>query len=779
MRNDNDRLTHDFKTSIDWHLDRGHRLIRLRKADGSQGDPKAPHDDGWRTSQGLTKRQAYKAVRDGHNLGWAPTGEHLIIDVDMHGTNGLATFDKFKDLLPSLDSIPKVASSRGGFHLYLRKPEDARVSRKPLIEAYGKGVDIIVNQQVVIPASIHPETKLPYEFVNMPDEVPLWTPELEALLTSKPKKQSQDSPQVDPNLVGHLLTAIPNDEDVDYDTWFGYGCAIHESTGGSEEGRELFHQWSSQNALYDADYTDSKWDSIGNYAGETLGFGSLVNAAREHDPQLVSNVLDNLHYTPPEDDFKDLPPPQKDFDTTHLRWSLVEEKLSYDDIEPDEWYYSDVLPRGAYSVMAGRQGLGKTTLIMNFAACITLGKPFPGDEGNPVKRTPGDVIYFSVEERIRQSVLPKLKKAGADLDRFHVYRAGLERTRKNGEKEVKGFSVTDGLQYLEAALRRYPETQLVIFDPITMFIIHDKDNDSHNTTSMNQALAPLNRLAEKHDLCVLGVTHFNKSGGKGLDKVTGSIAHTTVARHVTYLLPHYVEHHTILATAKSNMFTDKTSYVFEGVEDDPQRIEGFNTPLRQRDIHLVERCTEGRDADEWDRLVQERLEENRRTSAVEHVKNIIVEHITQNSLQKSYWPSGDFKSAFAGLVSNHERTIDAAILELTEEGHLCRENVGGKWYVWYVDGLLMADQDDLEAFHEEMRERIREETTPVDTAAFLKGLLVQYVNDEFPREIPYTELYDEFLDYTQRQIGEAVRTAVNENLIERIHKRRTYYVTGI
>jgi RecA-family ATPase len=702
----------------------------------------------------------------------------------MHGKDGLATFDKFKDLLPPLDTIPKVASSRGGFHLYFRKPADALVTRSQLQKRYGEGVDIIVNQQVVIPASIHPTTGRPYEFTNMPDDIPFWTPELEQLLTRNSSNKSNKSTvhdeeeTIDPDLVAHLLTAIPNTDDTDYDEWFAIGCAIHRSTHGSEEGRQLFHDWSMMNALYDVDYTDAKWESIGNYQGEMRGFGSLVLQAKEHNPQLTSNVLDKLNHVSPEDDFKDLPPPDKNFDKTKFDWHLVEEPLSYDDIEPDEWFYKDVLPKGAYAVMAGRQGLGKSTLIMQFAAAITRGDTFMGDHDNPVKREPGDVIYFSVEERIRQSILPKLKLAKADLSRFHVYRAGLVRERKGGKQELKGFSVTDGLRQLEDVCIKYPHTKLVIFDPITMFILHNQDSDSHNTTSMNQALAPLNRLAEKYDLCVLGITHFNKSGGRGLDKVTGSIAHTTVARHVTYLLPHYVEHHTILATAKSNMFTDKTSYVFEGVEIDPEYVPGFSTPLRQRDIHLYERCDEGRDADAWERIVETHLEDSNRQSAVDHLTSSITEHITLNSMQKAYWTTRNFKTYFREQFNNHERTFDEAMQTMLNSGQLHQENVGGQWYIWFVDGLIAPDSMEVEAFHEEMRETIRSDTKRGNTDEIMQQIQ-EYVNNEFPREIPYSELHDEFLDYTERQIQNAIRAAVEQKLIERIHKSRVYYVTGV
>lgn len=376
-------LPDEFKDSIDWHIDLGHRLIRLRKHDGSKGDPKAPVDAGWRESEGLTRSQAYRAVRKGHNLGWAPTGEHIIIDVDMHGKDGLATFKKIKKHLPSEHLVPKVESSRGGFHLYLRKPADARISAQNLKKKYGEGVDLIVNQQVVIPASIHPITGEPYIFSNMPSEVPFWTDSLEELLTapraSRASRNEYDSPSIE--LLGEVLEGIPNDIDIDYDKWLGVGCAIHESTGGDDEGRELFHRWSALNDLYDEDYTDAKWDSLGNYTGETLGFGSLLYELKDHDKKLYASVVRNLHAPlDPAEDFAGLSTSttnktkskSKITSLDEFRKLLVTTEEDLKGIREAEFIYENLILRGKITAIFGKPGHGKTTVATHIAR--TLGR---------------------------------------------------------------------------------------------------------------------------------------------------------------------------------------------------------------------------------------------------------------------------------------------------------------------------------------------------------------------------------------------------------------------
>lgn len=769
-------LSREFRESIAWHLSRGHRLIKLKKADGSQGDPKQPVRKGWRDRPGLTEEQAFAAVEDGHNIGWAPTGEHLIIDVDMHGKDGVATYKRLRRILPPTDEIPRVDSSRGGFHLYLRKPADVAVSSVHLRSEYGDGVDIIANTQVVIPASIHPVTGEPYEFTNMPDEIPWWTPELEALLTYVPEQSSREA-VVDIEYVERAVDAIPND--MDYDGWLSTGAAIHHSTGGSEEGCQLFHEWSATNDLYDEDYTQKKWESFGRYGGANRGFGSLIADARKSDPKAARQIMNDRladEAIDPEEDFAGLEHTSPDDSDEKPRkrkasWSISFEGLDPNMIEPDEWFYTDVLPRGAYAVMAGQQGLGKSTLIMNLAACITTGAPFPGDSQNPIKRAPGDVIYFSVEERVRQSIIPKLRNAGADFSRMHVVKAGLTRETRNGV-EVRGFSVTDGMSHLEEAVEQFPDTKLVIFDPITMFILHDRDNDTYNATSMNQTLAPLNRFAEEHDCCVLGVTHFNKSGAGGLDKVTGSIAHTTVARHVTYLLPHYIENQTVLATAKSNMFNRKTSYVFEGVELEPEKVDGFDTPLYMRDLHLVERV-EQRDAFVWEAIVKEQIRESEKLTPIVNLVANIAAHIEHESLQRRIWSPPEFKQYFIEQLNAHPRTMEQAFEVMKSEGQIHHENVGGTWSCWYVDGLITTDEE-REAFNESMREQLE---TP---ASLCPSQIAEFVDTFFPELVEYETVYDEFGgQWSQRKIRSAIREAVDQGLVERVHQRRVYYLAAL
>lgn len=76
--------------------------------------------------------------------------------------------------------------------------------------------------------------------------------------------------------VREALAAIPNDPLIgcpDYDGWFRIGLAVHEATGGSDEGLEAFLEWSAQNAeKHDEKFARERvWDYMKNPDGRRGG----------------------------------------------------------------------------------------------------------------------------------------------------------------------------------------------------------------------------------------------------------------------------------------------------------------------------------------------------------------------------------------------------------------------------------------------------------------------------------------------------------------------------
>jgi hypothetical protein len=68
----------------------------------------------------------------------------------------------------------------------------------------------------------------------------------------------------------------------DYEEWLTVGMSVHDWSGGSTEGLELWDRWSQTvPEKYDADEIRKKWASFGQPNGKSRTIGSLIHLARE------------------------------------------------------------------------------------------------------------------------------------------------------------------------------------------------------------------------------------------------------------------------------------------------------------------------------------------------------------------------------------------------------------------------------------------------------------------------------------------------------------------
>jgi Primase C terminal 2 (PriCT-2)/Family of unknown function (DUF5906) len=82
--------------------------------------------------------------------------------------------------------------------------------------------------------------------------------------------------------VAAALAAIPNDDKVDRAEWVRVGMALKSATNGSDEGLELFKQWSQSwtGGAYREGYTVQKWKS---FKPNKISVGSLYKMANDAD----------------------------------------------------------------------------------------------------------------------------------------------------------------------------------------------------------------------------------------------------------------------------------------------------------------------------------------------------------------------------------------------------------------------------------------------------------------------------------------------------------------
>ena len=83
--------------------------------------------------------------------------------------------------------------------------------------------------------------------------------------------------------------------------------------------------------------------------------------------------------------------------------------------EPVEWLWEPYIALGKITVIQGDGGEGKTTLATAIAAAVSRGDALPGRH-NAIS---GDVIFQNAEDGIADTIVPRLERFGADVDRVH------------------------------------------------------------------------------------------------------------------------------------------------------------------------------------------------------------------------------------------------------------------------------------------------------------------------------------------------------------------------
>jgi len=192
-------------------------------------------------------------------------------------------------------------------------------------------------------------------------------------------------------------------------------------------------------------------------------------------------------------------------------------------IRPVKWLWRSRMPVGSLVLLAGREGVGKSTLDCWIAAQVTRGS-LPGE----LHGAPANVIYIATEDDWNTTLVPRLMAAGADLDR--VYKVAV---KLDGQERESQVYLPENLNAFEAALEEVGPA-LVVLSPL-MSRVSGK-LDAHKDQQVRQALEPLVEMAERHGACFLGLIHLNKSvTADPLRAVMASAAFVAVARAVLFV----------------------------------------------------------------------------------------------------------------------------------------------------------------------------------------------------------------------------------------------------
>jgi len=402
--------------------------------------------------------------------------------------------------------------------------------------------------------------------INLDDAVEALELAVEAAgIAQQTPRGASSTPEAPLDLVRSAMAAIPNLGDaVSYPEWIRFGYAVWRATGGSDEGFEIWDNWSRLSDKYEAkESTANVWRAIGNSIRgssvkviNTAGAGTIFfHAARagwvRPFPLGADHRADDS-YTD-DDAGKGQERQRRQESEVEFRATSLDD-LDLDNIPPRQWIYGRELVRGFVSVLASTGGTGKTAYTMAVGVSVALSRSLlhTGISDAPphlrVHRQ-GAVWFYNLEDpqdelrRRIKATIQHHRTSPADLSGRIFLDSGRDRPLVIAVR-VAGVGLVQApvIEPLIVELKRRAIAVLVV-DPF----VQSHGAEENRNEEMNIVMAAWGRVANEANCAVWLVHHFRKGGvGGDADAIRGAGAIQGSARSMHTLSTMTVEEATSL-----------------------------------------------------------------------------------------------------------------------------------------------------------------------------------------------------------------------------------------
>lgn len=221
--------------------------------------------------------------------------------------------------------------------------------------------------------------------------------------------------------------------------------------------------------------------------------------------------------------------------------------------EPLDWLWPGIASHRAFTLIAGKPGMGKSQIAVYAVATVSRGGAWA--DGSVAGR--GAAILAETEDDPARVIMPRLMAAGADLARV---------------KLCGQVNLSTGLDGLRKHADAIPDLRLVVLSPVLTFF----GSGAMDEVSMRAKIKPMLQWADERRIAIIGITHPPK-GAKVNDEFAGSEVFYRAARGAWSAVIDPTDENPIIK-AKRRMLVAAKNNIGDDTAMMPYRIEGVTLP---------------------------------------------------------------------------------------------------------------------------------------------------------------------------------------------------------